>query len=537
LWLLKLRKYTLKMALGEKVSTRGRVSRSIAGSSLILLSGALLSKIIGFLAWIPLARLMGTEGVGLYQRAYPIYGLMLVVSASGMPVAISKLVAERMATGDASGAKQVFRVAFGILVFSGLLLTLVIYSTGKFLAVRVLGDPRLYYSLLALAPALTLVCAMAAFRGYFQGLQKMLPTALSQVSEQIVRVVTMLFLAYLLFPYGVEYAAAGATFGAVTGAVIGLILLIALYRKKENLEKTSPAILPSQVTTRNTLSALWAIALPVTLGALVMPVTETINAVLVPARLQFAGFTVPQATSYYGQLVGMGMSLVSLPTIATVAIGTTLVPFFSGEQAASKYSDTIGGYARETIRLAILIGLPSSLVLFMLPGQITRMLFNAPEAGAPLAVLAISSLFLCLQNTTTGILQGMGKPQIPVRGLVYGGLANIFLNYYLTSFSTLGIKGAAFGMVTGFALAAWINLREIVLQIGFSLNWINMIVKPVLAVTFMAISIRTTYQLLSFYLHNDSLATVSAITGGLIFYLVALYASGQLPKIRVQEIF
>lgn len=194
--------------------------------AMILTMAGLMVKILGSVNRILLSRLLGGEGIGLYQMAYPVFLLMLSVSSAGIPIAISIIVSEKVAKGQFKAAEQVFKISLGLMVVTGLCFALTLFfGAGWLVESGFVRDPRAYYGLIALTPAVFFSTILASFRGYFQGYQMMTPPAVSQILEQFTRVVTMVVLAYCLLPYGLEYAAAGAAFGAVPGAITGLIVL------------------------------------------------------------------------------------------------------------------------------------------------------------------------------------------------------------------------------------------------------------------------------------------------------------------------
>jgi stage V sporulation protein B len=205
----------------------------LKGAFILGISGIIV-KIVGAFFRIPLANIIGSEGVGYYQVAYPIYTFLLSFSAAGFPTAISKLVSEKRARGNIRGGHKVFQVSLGILMIIGVVSFLFLSLGARFLVDTFIKGPNSYFSILALAPALLFIPVMAAYRGYFQGLQNMIPTAVSQVVEQIARVIAGLALATFLLSYGTEYAAAGASFGATAGAIAGLIVIFLIYINNKN---------------------------------------------------------------------------------------------------------------------------------------------------------------------------------------------------------------------------------------------------------------------------------------------------------------
>lgn len=205
----------------------------LRGAMILTLAG-LMVKIIGSVNRILLSRLLGGEGIGLYQMAYPVYLLMLSISSAGIPIAISFIVAEKVAKGDFASASRIFRVSLGLMAVTGLVFASGLYfAAGWLVDSGLVRDPRAYYGLVALTPAVFFATILASFRGYFQGYQMMTPPAVSQILEQFVRVVTMVVLAYYLLPQGLEYAAAGAASAAVPGSITGLIVLSFFYWKKK----------------------------------------------------------------------------------------------------------------------------------------------------------------------------------------------------------------------------------------------------------------------------------------------------------------
>mgnify|MGYP001011240702 CR=1 FL=1 len=260
--------------------------QSFLKGALILSVAGAISKILGAVYRIPLARLIGAEGIGLYQMAYPIYTTILALATAGVPVAISILIARKETQGFPGESRRILRVSLLLLTVFGLLLTLVVIASSKFLAWYVLKDGRAYYAIVAVAPAIFLAALMSVFRGYFQGQQSMIPTAVSQVVEQIFRVTAVLFLAYLLYPRGLEFAAAGATFGAVVGGIGGLLVLVVFYNWHRQQQKQAGLNLLHTSTPPWTLATeMVRLAVPVSFGAVVLPLVQMLDAVIVPGRL------------------------------------------------------------------------------------------------------------------------------------------------------------------------------------------------------------------------------------------------------------
>lgn len=467
--------------------------------ALWLTAAGMISKFLGAFYRIPLARILGPEGVGLYQMAYPLYTMVLSLATAGLPVAISVLVARKSAKGDHRGAYRVFAASFWLLLCLGSTATYLLVAYADELAVNVLKDQRAAYSLWAIAPAILLASLMASFRGYFQGYQQMMPTALSQVAEQIVRVGTILLLSVSLLSYGLDIAAAGATFGAVTGGVAGLLILwgfFYLWRRHlgtSSMNGLSPVhyevAATGVLTTRSWLEwlslwkALLLLSLPISLGGVVMPLMQTVDAVLIPRGLQLAGQTASQAASLFGEFSGMASTLIYLPTVITAAIGASLVPAISGPWSSGDHRMVRERY-QAALRLVALLAWPAAMGLAALATPICTLLFKAPGAASPLIWLAPAVVLTGFYQVATAGLQGVGRTAFPVIALGFGAGIKAWFNLYMLP--GLGLFGAALGTDIAFGVAAVFTVGYLRWRSGIGFPWSTALLKPLVAATIMA---------------------------------------------------
>lgn len=496
-------------------------SSFLKGAFILSLAG-IIAKIMGFGYRIILSRILGDEGIGLYQMAYPIYTTLLVVSRSGIPIALAKLISDRIAKDQRKDAFKIFVVGRKLSIFVGLFFSILMAVMAKPLVNILNWDPRAFYAVLALSPAIFFVSIMATYRGFFQGLQNMVPTAYSQVLEQLIRMITMIGLVYFLIDYGLGYAAGGATFGAVTGSIAGLLLLLKIYSNKKT--EIFSFIKSGSVETIKTFKIVKDIAylgIPITLGALVQPLMNLVDAAIVPNRLQIAGFSIETASQLYGRLAGMAMVLVNFPTIITVALAASLVPAIS-EAFAQDKNQLIKRRTETALRLTILIGLPSAAGLFILAEPLTSVIFNNAQAAVPLRIVSWGVFFIAIQQSTSGIIQGIGKTKIPARNLFIGALVNAFINYYLTALPAFGIKGASIGTVSGFAVAAILNLISLKYYTDFRIKVKQFILKPIVTVSIMITFVHFGFKIINNYLSNVGLAGAYTITTFLIVFLAVI---------------
>lgn len=520
--------------------------KSFVKGALILALAGIFTKILGAVYRIPLYNLIGDVGVGYFQMAYPIYAALLAISTAGIPVAISKMVAERVAKGNPGGAIQILKIALTVMMISGLFFSLLLYFGAEWYANNVLETPLAAYSLRSIAPGIFLVVIMAAFRGFFQGNQTMIPTAVSQISEQIIRVATIFYLSWLLLPKGVEFAAAGATFGVVTGSLTGVAALLIFFmfdkRKRRNISFSSDLL---QESRGQILKQMLYLALPITLASLVLPLIQMADAAIVPRRLQVAGFSEVEAVALYGNLTGAAMPLVNVPTLFTLALAQSLVPAIS-EANALKNTILIKSRASLAIKLTLLIGLPSTVGMFVLAKPISVMLYDNVAVAVPLAIACFAVVFLTLHQTTSALLQGLGKTVIPVINLFIGVTLKVILNFVLTAIPALNIRGPAIGTVIGYLVSSSLNLYFLLKLVGLPFSIKNFILKPLLTSGGMGVTVYFTYPLILNFLsrwnilNRDriivTLAVLISVGLGIIVYGVLLLISGAITKKDMENI-
>lgn len=489
--------------------------------AMALTAAGIVVKLLGGVNRILLSRILGGEGIGLYQIAYPVYVLGLSIAGAGVPIALSVMVAEKIAQGDSGGARRIFRI---ILVF----MTVVAFFFGAVLflgaegliAFGLVRDVRAYFPLVVLAPALTVSIITCTFRGYFQGLQIMTPTAISQMCDQFVRVCVMLVLAYTLLPYGLETAVTGAAFGAVPGALAGLAVISALYAR--HVRRSVPPLrgAGNGEPVFSLLRRFIILAVPVAAANMLLPAVAGIDMIIVPMRLEAAGHSVQASTALYGYLTGMANGLVQVPTILTVSLATSLVPAVSAAFTAGRLQE-VKERTDTAMRIANLITVPACLGLAVLATPISELLYNTAAAGPAIRVLALAAFLIGLQQVTNGLLQGMGRTGIPLLNMGIAAVVKIILSWYLTALPWLGEVGAAWATNADIALATTLNIYFVRKYIGYRPEWAY-IGKLFIAAAAMAGTAVILYHPLSAVAGNSA-ATVVSIAAATIIYLAGLF--------------
>ncbi len=432
------------------------MGRSFLRGAAWLAVGSLVSKVLGAVYRVFLPRVLGDAGVGLFQMAYPLYAVVLTLSVTGIPLALSKLTAEWRAAGRDQDADHLADWALWGLGLMGLGLAGGMALASRWLARAVFHEPRAALPILALSPALALVALEAGWRGYFQGRQRMRPTAISQILEQGVRVLVMFPLAMALLSRGLSAGVAGAVAGAPLGAAAGAWYLSRVRRQYGVLRPRWP------VPWRR-LGRLAALAAPMAMTALFFPALLLTDAVVVPGRLLSIGYSGMAATAAYGRLAGEAMPLINVTLILGSALGLSVVPSVAAAVAAGDERRAV-----ERVGAALgaiwLVGLPLAGGLFVLARPLTTLLYGNPGAALALAVLCGAAVALTAQQLLANALQAAGHGWVPVRNLVGALAVKASLDWVLVP--RCGIEGAAVATVGAVVLAVALNWRAWCRRVG-----------------------------------------------------------------------
>lgn len=512
----------------------------------ILAIAALLSKVLGVIYRIPYQNITGNLGFYVYQQVYPLYSLLLILATAGFPIAVSKLVAERLALGDQSGAKRVFKVSVFALSITGVIFFLVLYFAAPMIA-QFMEDERLVLPIRSVSFALLIVPVMASIRGYFQGHQNMMPTAVSQVVEQIVRVVTILALSYWFIhnQYDEYYAGAGAVFGAFTGALAAFLILLLFWKKgqgqgvvdqgqqarNQEFEQESIGVLVKKIL---------YLAIPICLGAMVLPLFQLVDALSFVKVLINSGWAADVSRDLKG-VFDRGQPLVQFAAFFATALSLALVPSIS-EAHAKKDHALIAARSEIAMRLTLFIGLGASFGLAVLAGPVNIMLYKTDEGTGALAILAFTTVFSTLGIASGAILQGLGQVILPARNLFVGVIIKTVLN--ITLLPIWGIEGAAFSTVAAYAVATILNLFALYRLTGLQVSFKTFFAKPVFAVLTMALFVWLTMKGLLAGLEGVisherllySFVALNSVLVGVIVFGIALLRFGAVTKAELATI-
>ncbi len=504
-------------------------AKNIAKQGAILASAGILVRFIGFLYRAPLTDMLGDLGNGIYGSSYYVYMLFLIVSSAGLPAAISKMVAERLAGNKYREAHQIFRVSMVFAVVVGTICMLVLFFGAEYFDTRNQGTR---YGLMSLAPTVLIVSIMSVYRGYFQGMKSTVPTAYSQIIEQILNATFSIILCYLLLRIpisdnivggSIALGAAGGTMGTGIGAFAGLITLMYIYKKsKRDMLRKVVKDKSSVKSFKRILKELCFTAIPIIAGAAVFSFTNFIDMFMVQDRLIAGGFSVDDATKLYGQLTGKYLVIVALPISISTSLATASIPEIA-ESMKNKYIDEANEKINTTIRINMIISIPAAVGIGVLSNQILLLLYpRYPDGGLLISVGAISIVFLALTQILGGMMQGLSRFYIPVVAAIVGSFFKLIVNYNLTSIPSINVIGAVIGTIVCYLVASIIDYYALEKITKAKIDFVGSFVKPTFASGMMGMAVYITYHLFYSLFSSNTIGVFGSIFVGVITYFIVL---------------
>ena len=502
----------------------------------ILAAASLLVRFLGFVYRLPLTNMIGDEGNAIYAGGYYIYTFLLILSSAGLPAAISKLVSERIALKQYRNAHRVFQAALVISTTLGTIFAIFMGVGAQKLA-NLIGIPDSYFSLLTLCPTLVIVAIMSVFRGYFQGMHTMVPTAISQIIEQVFNAFFSVYLAWVFLsvnvPEGmtenIPLASAGGTMGTGIGALAGLIVVIFAYCliRKYLLWRVKRCRQPYEESKRELIGKVLQTAWPIIAGTAVFSITNLIDMSMVVNILQDTGFSSAEANALYGQLSGKYVTLTTLPVTISTAIATAVLPSIAASVKLREKKQVRRKMAL-TYRVSMIISVPAAVGISALGPQIIQMLFpSASDGGMLLTVGGISIIFLALCQTSTGILQGIGHIKVPVVGAILGAITKVILNLILIRIPAINVLGAVLSTTGCYLVAGVFDVIMLSRLTGTKFDFMGSFLKPVIGSIAMAAGTIASYQMFFTLIGSNTIATLLAICVAIAIYgLVMLLIRG-----------
>lgn len=561
------------------MSEKTTKKQNVLGGAMVLVIATALVKVIGAVYKIPLTGIIGSLGRGYFASAYNIYTPIYAISMAGLPVAVSTIVSKNAALGKYRDVKQVMKITFPLFLGLGLVGTVALLLAAK-PYVSSVGSEYAIYSVFAIAPSILFCCIMSTYRGYYEGLNNMYPTAISQVIESVGKLVFGLVLSYWVINYATEQvaatgeffgqtaengtlpaiayalAAAGAILGVTLGTVFGAIYTILRHKiKKDGISKEMLVNSPLASAKRDTVNEIVKIAVPTAVSSLVLNITNFIDTWMIQNRLKsVVEGSYDVIMSIYGESINSANISTDaihtflygaydttldfrnlIPTIM-MTLGVSAIPIISGAKARNDRK-TINETVNTVFRTTMLIALPAGAGFFALSEPIMSLLYTGTENQSGIAIAApvlglygLMMAILTLSSPLTNILQAIGRADVPAKALAIGCAFKIGLNYFLIGIPEINIKGAVFGTAFFYLLCIFINYSVLRKETGVRIDIKTVIVKPLIAAVLCGVSAWGSYELLSSVLtfgdmnsrlNGNSLACIISIGIAVVVYAIS----------------
>lgn len=570
-----------------------RKSQSLLNGAIVLAAATILVKIIGILYKVPISNMIGTIGRGCFDSAYNLYIPIYTVSMAGLPVAVSKMVSQQVALGRFRDVRRIYKVAGRLFLLTGTVGVLLMFALAYPYAVLAKNLDALP-AIIAIAPSIFFCCVMSTYRGYYNGLRNMTPTAMSEVWEAVGKVIVGLLLAWATMRYGearfaaglpvfgqtaateaealsamYPYAAAAAALGVTGGTVVGMVYMMIRHRVRgDGLTRTELVNSPKPLAGTAIAKTLMAIAIPVVASSLVFSVTNLIDSITVQNRLDtMIQSNLPYIQSLYGDQLAasqvldadiakylygaytMSLDFKNLIPSITLSLGVSAIPALSAAWAVKDHK-ALKVSVESVLRVTLMIALPAGIGMAVLAEPILDMMYetgksaDAVSIAAPIMAAYGYTIFLmCLSQPTTNMLQALGKTGTPLRSLTVGAVAKVIANYIFIGIPEININGAVIGTVICYTIIVLWNIAALLRTARVRVNWASVFVKPLFAAVLCGVSAFTSYGLFANILPDISrgglsvtnvLSTGIAVIFAVFVYAVAMLLVGGIAKSDVK---
>lgn len=498
--------------------------QTLLQGAFVLTAAAFITKMLGFATTIIQSRILGAEGIGLQAMVTPFMGLLMTLTTLGLPVAISKSVAEAEIKGDRAKIKRILLISLAVTISISILLTLALLYFGKVFATHFLADQRAYYCLMALAPVIPILAISGVLRGYFQGKQNMNPFAISQIIEQIVRIVLLYYMVQLLIDRGIEYAAAGAIFAGVTGELASLIYLSIMFKLSTKYHIKPPKLMSRLIAAKVNLKELLSTGLPQTGNQFFRSLLRVIQPVVITQSLLRTGLDASTIASQFGMLTGYVFPLLFFPGFINYSLAVALVPAIS-EASSQKKIGLVNRRVSQAVKISLLIGVPSSVILFVFADQLLTVVYKAPEAAILLKITAPFFLLQYFHSPMQSSLIGLGHATVAMLNNIIPKCISLAAIYPLAVSLNLGIHGVAIASCFAVVLETVMHYIALYKYIGACFQLVNT-AKTLAIGIITALFSKFTYDTLMLYQIGSLLATAGSIIIVIFIYFTLIILTG-----------
>ena len=515
---------------------REKAKKQVFLTGVIILTAAnLLTKVIGLVFKIPLTNMLGNEGMGYFNTAYQIYTWLYMLSTAGVPVALSILVSEFNAKNNRAAAGKLFRLTLVAFSLFGLAASAAMLLFSRKLAEFIAADLS-FLCIMAISPALLFVCISSTVRGYFQGQRNMLPTAVSEVIEALLKLFVGIALGmYALNKgYPIYKVAAFAIFGVSVGVIFGAVFLAlsALFSGSLRREKNLPDA-GTEFSSKSLLSSFFRVALPVMLSSSLLSMSSMIDTLIVMRRLQDIGFAKEAAVAVYGNYTAYCVTLFNLPPVLIYPIVSALIPSLCSAVTCNN-SERVSLLMSKSLKLSAIISLPCTVGLAVMSFPVLTLIFesraNAEMAAPLLSVLAPSVFLIGVMAVTNAVLQSFRKQRYSVYSMIAGAAVKAVSAYLLPAVKIgsgyLGIYASPVSTFLFYLTITVMNFYFIARYVNIKLSVFRIFLRPLLAALLCGASAIAVYGIAVKFLGESRIITLSAILVAVVVYGLFLLLFG-----------
>lgn len=492
--------------------------------TMILALGTIIVKVLGLLYKVPLNNTVGVLGNSYFNTAYKVYDVLLMISTTGLPVAMSRMISQAQTLENYAQIRKIYRTALRVFLCIGLVGMLGMAVFCRQLSVMVTTDTSSWAAILALSPCVLLVCLVSAYRGFFQGQTNMTPTSVSQIFESLCRLVFGLGLAWIIMKKANNpiYAAAGAICGVTIGSLVSALYLRANFKRSSAILSRAGGTAKS---TRDTMKELLAIAVPITLGAAGLQLINLFDTIIFMRRLRFAlSYTAEQA-NYLKGIYDFQLTVFAMPCALIMPITISAIPNITAaltrkDPAAAKQTE------ESALRVMSLIAAPCTVGLFFMSAPIVRLMctqYTADDVqlgGIILSILGLAVIFDAMVLVLNAFMQAHGDVTTPVINMLIGGILKVIINFFLVAVPSLNIIGAPIGTLLCYACIAVLDLIAMRRSVQTKPAVFRNIVRPLVASILMGAATFLIYRVLETALGSAKLACLAALAAAVVIYCV-----------------
>ena len=518
--------------------TKGKRESNFVVQGSILAVAGIIVRLIGILYRVPMTNIIGDEGMGYYSTAFNVYNIMLILSSYSLPLAVSKMVSARMAKGQYRNAVRVLKAALVYATVVGGIACFITWNFADFFATTAFNTPFCVYAIKTLAPTIWIMAYLGVLRGFFQGHGTMIPTAISQIFEQVINAVISVVAAGVLFKIGLDsnrvynttgypqaFGAAGGTIGTGAGALAALLFMLLLFsiywpvvkrRKRRDRSRRTDSYGDISVTFLFTV-------VPVIISSAIYNINAVVDNSIMAYGMEALGRG-KEFLSLWGIYNNKYMLLVHVPLAMANSLSSSLIPSLSGA-VARKEKGAVIAKTSLAIRFAMLIAIPSAVGLTVLSAPINNLLFKSGDNTEAIRMLITGSaavIFLSMSTVTNAILQGINHMNVPVRNAFISLILHIGVLYLMLMVFKMGIYSMVFANIAFAVFMCILNAIAIRRYLNYRQEIVKTFLLPAVASAFMGAAAFGVYKGVTLIIKSNLLGTIFAVLAAIAVYGVLL---------------